>query len=165
MREIAPAEEMQVGGGRRRPKKTALMYAVDLLARQEQSSAKLREKLRRKGYEEEETEAAIARLIEKHYLNDADACARQFAFLYEESRSSVRQITRKLLQRGFPSDLVKSCIPEDTYEREKEAAHCVLALKFKPSADPRKMMASLYQKGFESSVCRAAVEDYAQADD
>ncbi len=165
MREIAPAEETQAGGGRRRPKKTALMYAVDLLARQEQSSAKLREKLRRKGYEEEETEAAIARLIEKHYLNDADACARQFAFLYEESRSSVRQITRKLLQRGFPSDLVKSCIPEDTYEREKEAAHRVLALKFKPSADPRKMMASLYQKGFESSVCRAAVEDYAQADD
>ena len=47
-------------------KKTALMYAVDLLARQEQSEKRLREKLARKGYEEEEIEAALARLHEKH---------------------------------------------------------------------------------------------------
>ena len=64
-----------------RVENTALMYAVDLLARQEQSSNKLREKLRRKGYEEEEIEAALLRLEEKHYLNDGDACARQFRFL------------------------------------------------------------------------------------
>ena len=140
------------------------MYAVDLLARQEQSSAKLREKLLRKGYAEEETEAAIARLVEKHYLNDADACARQFAYLYNESRSSVRQIVVKLLQRGFPSELVKACVPADTYEREKAAALRVLALKYKRSVEPRKMMANLYQKGFESAVCRAAVEEYAEAE-
>jgi len=40
----------------------------------------------------------------------------------------------------------------------------VLALKYKRSAEPRKMMANLYQKGFESAVCRAAVEEYAEAE-
>mgnify|MGYP000169619715 CR=1 FL=1 len=47
--------------------------AVDLLARQEQSEQKLRDKLARKGYEPEEIDKAVARLIEKHYLNDEDA--------------------------------------------------------------------------------------------
>ena len=50
-----PSED-EVGGKAKKAKgpKTALMYAVDLLARQEQSSAKLREKLKRKGYGEED---------------------------------------------------------------------------------------------------------------
>ena len=140
------------------------MMAVDLLARQEQSEQKLREKLARKGYEPEEIDKAVARLIEKHYLNDEDACARQFEFLYQESRSSVRQITIKLRQRGFDNNLIRECIPTDTFEREKAAALRVLAQKYKPSADRQKMMANLYSKGFDSSAIRAAVAEFA-ADD
>ena len=153
-----------VGSRPRRPRKTALMAAVDLLARQEQSEQKLREKLARKGYEPDEIDKAIERLIEKHYLNDADACARQFEFLYQESRSSVRQITIKLRQRGFDSALIRVCIPTDTFEREKAAALRVLALKFKPSADRQKMMANLYSKGFDSSAIRAAAAEFAAND-
>ncbi|MCH3960030.1 MAG: recombination regulator RecX [Selenomonas sp.] len=144
----------------KRPRKTALITAVDILARQEQSEKKLREKLGRKGYSPEEIQTAIDRLIEKHYLNDADACARQFEFLYQESRSSIRQISIKLMQRGFDSALIKDCIPVDTFEREKAAALRVLAMKFKPSADRQKMMANLYSKGFDSSAIRAAVEEF-----
>lgn len=157
--ELPPEEEI---GGKKKAKgpKTALMYAVDLLARQEQSSAKLREKLGRKGYSEEETEAAIQRLMELHYLDDAGACQRQFDFLYEESRSSVRQIVAKLMQRGFESSMIKGCIPSDTYEREKDAALRVLALKYRRPTDPRKMMANLYQKGFAVDAARAAVETF-----
>ena len=136
------------------------MYAFDLLARQEQSSAKLREKLGRKGYDEEETEAALRRLMELHYLDDAGACQRQFDFLYEESRSSVRQIVAKLMQRGIESSMIKGCIPSDTYEREKDAALRVLALKYRRPTDPRKMMANLYQKGFAVDAARAAVETF-----
>ncbi len=158
--ELPPEEEI---GGKKKAKgpKTALMYAVDLLARQEQSSAKLREKLKRKNYDEEEIEAALQRLMELHYLDDAGACQRQFDFLYEESRSSVRQIVAKLLQRGFESSMIKSCIPSDTYEREKEAALRVLSLKYHRPADPRKMMANLYQKGFAVDAAWAAVETFA----
>ena len=140
------------------------MTAVDLLARQEQSEQKLRDKLARKGYEPEEIDKAVARLIEKRYLNEEDACARQFDFLYQESRSSVRQITIKLRQRGFDNNLIRECIPADTFEREKAAALRVLALKYKPSADHQKMMANLYSKGFDSSAIRAAVAEFA-ADD
>lgn len=143
-----------------KPKKTALIAAVDILARQEYSEAKLSEKLARKGYDEEEIAGAIARLKERHYLNDADACARQFAFLYTESRNSVRQICLKLRQRGFTKEDIDACRPRDIYEREKQAALRVLALKYSRDAERQKMMANLYQKGFEAGTARDAVETY-----
>lgn len=143
-----------------KPQKTALMYAVDLLARQEQSEKRLREKLARKGYEPEEIEAAMARLHEKHYLNDEAACQRQFDYLYHESRSSVRQICLKLQQRGFARSHISQCIPEDTFARELGAALRNLSIKYKPSADTQKMLASLYRAGFDTSVCREAVEEF-----
>lgn len=141
-------------------KKPALVAAVDILARQEYSEAKLSEKLARKGYGEEEIAGAIARLKERHYLNDADACARQFAFLYNESRNSVRQICLKLRQRGFTKEDIDACRPRDIYEREKQAALRVLALKYPRDAERQKMMANLYQKGFEAGTARDAVETY-----
>ena len=144
----------------KKPEKTALIAAVDILARQEYSEAKLSEKLARKGYDEEEIAGAIARLKERHYLNDADACARQFAFLYTESRNSVRQICLKLRQRGFTKEDIDACRPRDIYEREKQAALRVLALKYPRDAECQKMMANLYQKGFEAGTARDAVETY-----
>lgn len=143
-----------------KPAKTALVAAVDILARQEYSEAKLAEKLARKGYSEEDIAGAIARLKERHYLNDADACARQFAFLYTESRNSVRQICLKLRQRGFTKEDIDACKPRDTYEREKQAALRVLTLKYSHDADRQKMMANLFQKGFEAGTARDAVETY-----
>ena len=144
----------------KKPEKTALVAAVDILARQEYSEAKLYEKLARKGYRDEEIEGAIARLKERRYLNDAEACARQFAFLYTESRNSVRQICLKLRQRGFTKEDIDACKPRDTYEREKQAALRVLSLKYPHDADRQKMMANLYQKGFEAGTARDAVELY-----
>lgn len=144
----------------KKPEKTALVAAVDILARQEYSEAKLSEKLARKGYGEEEIAGAIARLKERRYLNDAEACARQFAFLYTESRNSVRQICLKLRQRGFTKEDIDACRPRDIYEREKQAALRVLTLKYPRDAERQKMMANLYQKGFEAGTARDAVETY-----
>ena len=140
--------------------KTALMKAVDLLARAEHSTAHLARKLAQRGYEEEEIKEALATLTERGYLDDEEACRHQFAFLYEESRQSVRQICAKLMQRGFESSLVRECVPRDIYEREKKAAMRCLSLKFRPSAEEQKMMQHLYRKGFDSSAIRAVVEEF-----
>ena len=142
-------------------KKTALVQAVDLLARQEHSTQKLREKLLRRGYEAEEIDAAVSRLEERHYLDDEGACARQFRYFFDESRMSVRQICMKLMQRGFSNELIRGCVPEDCFDREKRAALRCLYIKFKPQADSLKMKQHLYTRGFASDVIRAAVEEYA----
>ena len=142
--------------------KTALMTAVDYLARQAHSEKKLREKLERKGFPSDEIDTAIAHLIACRYLDDADLCMQQFMYLYNETRSSVRQICAKLMQRGFDHDLVWSVVPEDTYERETATAECVLAMKFKPTDKYQKMMANLYQKGFSVDVSHAAVRNFTE---
>ena len=147
---------------RKSQEKTALMTAVDYLARQAHSEKKLREKLERKGFPTDEIDAAIARLIERHYLDDAELCSRQFMYLYNESRNSVRQICAKLMQRGFDHDLVWSVVPEDTYDREVAAAERVLSMKFKPTDKHQKMMANLYQKGFSVDVAHAAVQNFTE---
>ena len=56
--------------------KTALVQAVDLLARQEHSTQKLREKLRQRGYEEEEIEVTgtVVATRQGVSLDTGDAC-------------------------------------------------------------------------------------------
>ncbi|MBQ1416871.1 MAG: regulatory protein RecX [Selenomonas sp.] len=152
----------------KRPLKPALVYAVDLLARQDYSENRLREKLTAKGYEDEEIEAAVLRLQEKHYLNDEESCGRRFRYLYTESSYSVRQICVKLMERGYASRLVKSCIPEDREEvsqREYTAALRVLESKYRRSQDKQKLLAAMFRRGFPSSSVYQAVNDFLTDDE
>ena len=156
------------GKPKRKPVKPALAAAVDLLARQEYSENRLYEKLLDKGYEEEEVAAAIARLQEKHYLNDAESCPRRFHYLYTDSSYSVRQICEKLKQKGYPSSLVRSCIPEDREavgEREYEKALRVLESKYKRSQDKQKLLAALFRRGYQSSAIYRAVNEFLSDND
>lgn len=147
---------------KQKPKPTALEKAVELLARQEQSSARLREKLRQRDYEAEEIDAAIVRLEERHYLNDEESCARQYQKLYEESGMSVRQIEQKLLTRGFPPSLVRASAPkeEGREERELNAALRSLRSRFRAAALRAKMKQFLYRRGFSYGICDSATSAF-----
>ena len=145
-----------------KPKPTALEKAVALLARQEQSSAKLREKLRQRDYAPEEIDAAIARLEERHYLNDEEACARQYQKLYEETGMSVRQIEQKLLTRGFPSSLVRASAPKEAGRDERDLGAALRSLRSRfHAAAPRAMMKQfLYRRGFSYGICDSATSAF-----
>jgi len=141
-------------------KKTALVQAVDLLARQAHSTKKLTDKLKQRAYDPEEIEQAIGRLTERGYLNDEDLCQRQFQRYLEESHYSVKYICYKLMNKGFSDDLVRSCIPTSTEERERGAALRNLQLKFKASVPAAKLMQYLYGKGFAMGPARQAIEEF-----
>ena len=152
----------------RKPKPTALGKAIELLARQEQSSKTLRRKLLEREYDEAEVDAAIKTLTEKKYLDDADACASQFENLYEAETLSVRQIYAKLIQRGFDADTIENLIPADTYERELRAASKALEKKFSGQSIDAKVKLKIRQhlalKGFSSEIISAAVEKFLDGD-
>ena len=148
MKTNAEPQESSRKRQRTKTEKTALMKAVDLLARAEHSTAHLARKLLQRGY-----------------LDDTEACRHQFTFLYEESRQSVRQIEARLMQKGFSSALIAECVPDDTFEREKEAARRCLDVHFKKSAAEQKMLQHLYRRGFSTAVCRAAVAAFAEDED
>lgn len=141
-------------------KPSAKAKAVDLLSRSDQSINRLTEKLRRKDYSPEEIEDAIDWLKEKHYIDDQAGCRRRFQYMYEDSSASVKQICAKLVQQGYPADVVRSCVPDDNFQRELSKASKALRIKFKKQAEYKKMMQYLYTRGYEYDAARTAVESY-----
>lgn len=141
------------------------------MARQEQSSKHLRQKLIARKYGAEEVDAAIDTLTERNYLNDAESCRRQFEYLYAEEKLSVNKICAKLIQRGFDNAFVKNLIPEDSEEHDLRAAEKAFNKKFSKTnfdlddAQERlKLKKKVYQhlagKYFSSETISAVMEKY-----
>lgn len=151
---------MRTKSGKPAVKKPVLAKAADLLARQEHSSVRLKEKLLRYGYSGEEIDEAIGKLQAAHYLDDEGACRRGFEYFYRETKFSVRQICQKLAARGFEFEMIRGCIPDNTSERETAAALKWLRSKFLRRTPVEKMQQYLYVHGFGGSIRRDALEQY-----
>ncbi|MBQ3726897.1 MAG: regulatory protein RecX [Selenomonadaceae bacterium] len=143
-------------------KKSALQKATDLLARQEQSSALLRQKLLARKYDAAEVDDALAKLKQHNYLDDEEICRRQFEILYAEGKLSVRQIVVKLIQRGFEKNFIEQLIPEDSDEHERLAAEKLLEKKFSrgKNFDRAKAWQFLTMRGFDGEIIFAVVENF-----
>lgn len=142
------------------PDRTALICAVDLLARQDHSEARLRQKLATRKYSQEDIDEAIAKLKKYNYLNDERACSNQFDLMYQSERYSVRQICAKLFNLGFEEQLINKCKPESCEEHEELTAVRLLQMKFKKPTDVKKMQQFLYTRGFDYSVITSAVDKF-----
>lgn len=147
-------------------KKSALQKATDLLAGREQSSTILRQKLLARNYNAAEVDEAIAKLKKYNYIDDEEACRRQFENFYAENKFSVRQIVLKLIQRGFDKNFIEKLIPEDFSEREQLTAGKLLAKKF-PDAkkfDKVKAWQFLSSRGFDGEIISSAIENFFQTE-
>ena len=142
-------------------KKSALAKATDLLANQEQSSAVLRRKLLARSYDAAEVDAALEKLRQYNYLDDAEACRRQFEILYSEGKLGVRQIAVKLIQRGFDKNFIDGLIPDDADAHDKTVAAQVLERKFaRGKVDRAKAWQFLAARGFDGEIISAILDDF-----
>ena len=140
--------------------RTALICAVDILARQDQSETRLRQKLALRKYSEDEINDAIEKLKKYNYLNDQRACSNQFELMYQSNRYSVKQICYKLYQLGFDRQLIDSCKPEDYEEHDEATAFHLLKSKFKTIPEDKKILQFLSTKGFSYSVISIAADKF-----
>ena len=143
-------------------KKSALQKATDLLAHQEQSSKILRQKLLARNYDAAQVDEAIAKLEKYNYLDDAEACRRQFENFYAEGKLSVRQIVAKLIQRGFEKNFIEQLIPDDADEHERLTAEKLLTKKFTrgKNFDRAKAWQFLSARGFDVEIISSVVENF-----
>ena len=142
-------------------KKSALAKATDLLANQEQSSKVLRRKLLARKYDAAEVDDALAKLKQYNYLDDAEACKRQFENFYTEGRLGVRQIVVKLIQRGFDKDFIDGLIPDDADAHDLTVAARLLEKKFtRGNVDRAKAWQFLAARGFDGDILSAAVDNF-----
>ena len=145
-----------------RQKKSALQKATDLLANQEQSSKILRRKLLARKYDAAEVDEAIDKLTRYNYIDDAEACQRQFENFYADEKLSVRQIIFKLVQRGFDQNFIERLIPDDADEHDLHVAEKLLAKKFPAEKifDRTKAWQFLSARGFSREIISSAAQNF-----
>ena len=161
-----------------RAKRRSLM----LLGKKEYTERELVKKLTGDGYPERVTATVLSWLSELHYVDDSSFSERYaFSLL---SRHSEREIIQKMQQKGFEKDLIKEALAaakeryreeqsvgnadmssdERTvdFSTEQEAIRTFLRKKgYRPEATDsdkkKKLMMSLYRKGFSMSNIRAVL--------
>lgn len=163
-----------------RAKRRSLM----LLGKKEYTRRELEKKLSADGYPENVKGAVLDWLGELHYVNDI-SYAERYAFSLL-SRHSEREIVQKMQQKGFDRELIKNALfaakeryrEEHVFEKdsigaenkevefsvEQEAIRTFLRKKgyCTETTDPdkaKKLMMSLYRKGFSMSDIRAVLGD------
>ena len=138
--------------------------ALDLLSRRSHFRQELKYKLLRRGYEEEEVEEVLDRLIEKRFLDD-----RATAFEFARSRVAREPLGRarllaELAKRGVESDLANEVAseicPDDDRAPALEAAKRWRSKR--PRGDSAALARYLSRRGFRSSAIYEALEQTSQ---
>jgi regulatory protein len=134
--------------------------AIGLLARRAHSQSELRRKLRLKGYEPEAIDAAMARLLELHYLNDQD-----FARGLVRRRGAIRgplALSAELVAKGVSRAETEAAVAEFDSEAQLLSATKLAERLYArtPGIGYREMLngvgTKLLRRGFPASIVRAA---------
>ena len=106
--------------------KKAITAALNLISFRPRASGELQRKLREKGYAAEAAEAAIQRMLDLGYLNDADFADRWIENRQEHKPRSRRMLQQELMQKGIDRDLIQEALEEtaiDEFGDALELAH------------------------------------------
>ncbi len=136
--------------------------ASDLLARRSHFRAELANKLRQRGYGEDEIESALDRLTEHGYLDD-ERTAREFA-RSRLARGPIgrRRLRAELQRRGVPDAAVEAGLeelPDDEAAAVREAAERYLTRSGKRNRAA--LGRHLERKGFARHAIFAILDQFA----
>lgn len=136
--------------------------AITLLAHRPRSTRELEQRLRQKGYAAEAISGALARLVELHYLDDAD-----FARFWVANRQANRPRGRRLLEqelrhKGVERELIDEAIAEAELD-EPAAALNAGRTKLRtysglePAVARRRLAAYLGRRGYSYDIIRGVL--------
>ena len=143
--------------------------AIALLVRRPRSEREVRDRLRRKAFDDLTIDSVVERLQEYRYLDD-DA----FARFWIENRTSFRPrgelaLRQELRAKGIDRDIVEETIADA--ELDDRAMAIDLARRKARSMESldvltrnRRLMAFLQRRGFRYDVIKAALDELGQAD-
>lgn len=134
-----------------------------LLARQDYTTKKLKDKLRKDGYPDKILESIVNYFLEKGFVDDY-AYTEKFYNSYKKSKGR-RVIEGKLLEKGISQEIVKTFFESlNEPNTEAETALRLLEKKFgryaKDDLDYQKMVRFLAYRGFSYELCRQAIADF-----
>jgi len=134
-------------------------YALLLLRYRQRSESELRQRLKRKGFEESVIEQTLLFLKEHHFVDDC-----QFARFWIQARLNkplgINRIILELRQKGVNQDIIKQELSEIKLGYDEKKAIKTLASKrlrlLKKTTDPKKAKARVFsflvRRGFSPEV-------------
>jgi regulatory protein len=136
------------------------------LGRRDHTEASARQRLRERGFSRPAIDAAIARAVERRYLDDARVAARMFAALRDKGWGPA-QARLRLQQQGVGEANIEALLDDTPAEVWVERARGRLSRKgLLPTADAPldedargKAWRYLQYRGFSSATIRAALSD------
>lgn len=154
------------------PRRSAYDKAMGLLVRREQSQLELRAKLQRSGYDADEINAAMKRLVEQHYQDDdrfADVLLRsRMAQGYGPMRLRVELKSHAISDAFFTQWLAECDVDWNAVAAEKLQRRYGSAGSSDPDERARRAR-FLLRRGFAAAtvhtVTRADVDSAADSDD
>ncbi|MCP4231276.1 MAG: regulatory protein RecX [bacterium] len=143
----------------------AYNYCIYLLGRRYYSVEEIDRKLRKKGYEDEISEAIIGLLKEEGRLDD-----RRFAEAWVRDRINFKPrghalLARELWQRGINRKIIEKVLDEEYPDDETELAHRAIASKkrlyltLQRETGIRRAKGFLVRRGFGYGTARRVVDE------
>ncbi|MDD5972637.1 MAG: regulatory protein RecX [Spirochaetales bacterium] len=123
--------------------------ALSLLALREHSVEEMKQKLLSKGYNKNEIEEAVKRLIDENYLSDSRFCQIYIRSRLKKNPEGKSLLILRLKQKGISSDLARREVDsyfEDNSE-EIEEIYSNYSKKIIEKKGEEKAKLKLYQKG------------------
>lgn len=144
--------------------KKAITAALNLIAFRPRASGELQRKLREKGYSPESAEAAVQRMLELGYLNDADFADRWIENRQEHKPRSRRLLQQELRQKGIDAEIIEGALEEteidevgDALELARKKAGSMQALD--QVTRHRRLSGFLGRRGYAYDVIRKVLEE------
>ncbi|MGE0703315.1 MAG: regulatory protein RecX [Vicinamibacterales bacterium] len=145
-------------------KNTAYLDGLRMLARRELSEAQMRQRLARRGHDDEAIDGAVARLIEERALDDrrvAEAIARLETGIKGRGRHRVR---RRIEEAGIPPAIARLAI-DSVFEHLDDDAMLAEALEKRLSGragieddrEAQRLYRALLAQGFDSDRILRAI--------
>ncbi|HHW06524.1 MAG TPA: regulatory protein RecX [Clostridia bacterium] len=142
--------------------KKALSYALTLLGRKRYAKNQLEQKLRNRGFPEEDVKAVILYCEERNYLNDGE-----FARFWIEDRIRFKPMGRRrlrseLLQQGIREEIINQVLDELLPEEQelllaKNAVRAKLTKLQSQGVNQYKLFNFLLRRGFSPEIIRRSI--------
>ena len=150
--------------------KKAKEICFDLLAARPRTQEELRQALRRKGFDDETSEALLGKLDRAGLVNDAE-----FAELWVKSRHANQGLSRtalvaELRRKGVDDEVAREALDEIDPEHEVEAARSLVRRKLRSLSDldqqvaVRRLTGMLARKGYPPTVAFRVIREELDAD-
>lgn len=144
--------------------KKAITAALNLISFRPRASGELQRKLREKGYTPEAGEAAVKRMLDLGYLNDADFAERWIENRQEHKPRSRKMLQQELMQKGVDRELIREALDEteidefsDALELARKKAGSMSGLD--QATRHRRLSGFLGRRGYGFDVIRKVLEE------